>query len=119
MAATVVPAITMTDLVPFLRARLADLKDADWHDGDCTRIPGLSGSCCAARAFLALDVAAKRHRITRYEEAVGQQRQLGMSQWWEGGMVALRAEVRSDAAVWQRHAGYRPEWKAPAATRSP
>jgi hypothetical protein len=109
----------MADLVVFLRARLADLEDADWHDGDCTGIPGPSGSCCAARAFLALDVAAKRHRITRYEEAVGRQGQFEMSQWWKGAMVALWAEVRSDAAVWQRHAGYRPEWKAPAATGSP
>jgi hypothetical protein len=37
----------MADLVVFLRARLADLEDADWHDGDCTGIPGPSAISAA------------------------------------------------------------------------
>jgi hypothetical protein len=112
------PVIRMADLIGFLRARLAELEHAGWHDDDCTRIPGPSGSCCAARAFLAADVAAKRHRITRYEEAVTRRGRLELADWWDGAMTALWAEVRSDAAAWQRHADYRPEWKTPAVPAS-
>jgi hypothetical protein len=114
--APTLPVIRMADLLRFLRARLDELENAGWHDGDCIGIPGLPGSCCAARAFLARDVAAKRHRIIRYEEAVARQGQLDMALWWDGAMTALWAEVRSDAALWQRHADYRPEWKAPVTT---
>jgi hypothetical protein len=105
----------MAGLVAFLRARLDELAAAGWHDGDCTGVPGPSGSCCTARAFLAADVAAKRHRITRYEEAIAHQGGLEMAQWWDGAATALWAEVRSDAAAWQRHkddvlAGQRTDW---------
>jgi uncharacterized protein DUF6221 len=111
MAAPQLPPVRISGPIEFLRARLDELEHADWHDGDCHRIPGPSGSCCPARAFIAADVAAKRARITRCEEAAARRGRLEMAQWWEGAMTALWAEVRSDAAAWQRHKDYLPEWK--------
>lgn len=117
MATAAPPAVAadMAEMAAFVRARVDELAAAGWHDDDCTRIPGPSGSCCAARAFLAADVAAKRRRVTRYEEAAARAGRLDLADWWDGAMTALWAEVRSDAAIWQRHRDYRPEWKAPAA----
>jgi hypothetical protein len=109
------PAVRMADLIAFLRARLAELEHAGWHDDDCTRIPGPSGSCCAARAFLARDVAAKRHRITRYEEALAQQGRLDLADWWDGAMTALWAEVRAPARCRHEQAG----WPLGSLTRPP
>jgi hypothetical protein len=112
--AAIRPETGMADLVAFLRDRVDELAVAGWHDAGCTGVPGPSGSCCAARAFLVLDVAAKRRRLVRYEEAAARQGGLELGEWWDGAATALWAEIRSDAAAWRRHAAYRPEWKAPA-----
>lgn len=105
------PALRMTDVIEFLRARLAELERADWHTLDCRGVAGPAGSCCAARLMASAQAKMMRQRIGRYVEVVSHaSTPSGAAEWWEGMMTAMWLEVRADASLWSRHADYRQHW---------
>ena len=106
--------VLMSEVISFIRARAAELEAAEWHTLECAGVFGPSGSCCAARSMARAQGRALQVRVGRYVHAVSRAGQPGPQKArWEGAVMALRAGLRADAALWSRHADFRAAWKRP------
>lgn len=97
----------MTDLVEFLRARL------DEDERELAKDPPVGLGYADLGARMRREVAAKRRRLARYEQAMNEE----LGEWQAARELMLAARgvllgvLKEDAAVYSDHPDYHPEWK--------